>query len=54
MSELDIHKLTGAYAMDALDELERARFEQHLGGFAFGEALALLEAAAKEKGGLLT
>lgn len=30
MSGLDIHKLTGAYAMDALDELERARFEQHL------------------------
>ena len=26
----DLHKLTGAYAMDALDELERARFEQHL------------------------
>ena len=30
MSEYDVHKLTGAYAMDALDELERARFEQHL------------------------
>lgn len=30
MSEMDVHKLTGAYAMDALDELERARFEQHL------------------------
>lgn len=30
MSDLDPHKLTGAYAMDALDELERARFEQHL------------------------
>lgn len=30
MSEQDIHKLTGAYAVDALDELERARFEQHL------------------------
>lgn len=28
----DIHKLTGAYALDALDELERARFEQHLSG----------------------
>ncbi|WP_224276108.1 anti-sigma factor [Nocardioides lacusdianchii] len=26
----DLHKLTGAYAMDALDDLERARFEQHL------------------------
>jgi anti-sigma-K factor RskA len=32
MSEQDVHKLTGAYAMDALDELERARFEQHLSG----------------------
>jgi anti-sigma-K factor RskA len=29
---MDIHKLTGAYAMDALDPLERARFEQHLAG----------------------
>lgn len=28
----DLHKLTGAYAVDALDELERARFEQHLAG----------------------
>lgn len=26
----DLHKLTGAYALDALDELERARFDQHL------------------------
>ena len=26
----DIHALTGAYAVDALDELERARFERHL------------------------
>lgn len=26
----DMHNLTGAYALDALDELERARFEQHL------------------------
>jgi anti-sigma-K factor RskA len=26
----DMHKLTGAYAVDALDDLERARFEQHL------------------------
>jgi anti-sigma-K factor RskA len=26
----DIHALAGAYALDALDELERARFEQHL------------------------
>jgi anti-sigma-K factor RskA len=26
----DIHKLSGAYALDGLDELERARFEHHL------------------------
>src|SRR5204863_5396447 len=26
----DIHALSGAYAIDALDDLERARFEQHL------------------------
>lgn len=26
----DIHALAGAYALDALDDLERARFEQHL------------------------
>ena len=26
----DLHALTGAYAVDALDDLERARFEQHL------------------------
>lgn len=26
----DIHALSGAYAVDAVDELERARFEQHL------------------------
>ena len=27
----DIHALAGAYALDALDDIERARFEQHLG-----------------------
>ena len=26
----DIHSLVGAYAVDALDDAERARFEQHL------------------------
>ena len=26
----DIHKLSGAYALDAVDDIERARFEQHL------------------------
>jgi len=28
----NIHHLTGAYAVDALDDLERARFEAHLAG----------------------
>jgi hypothetical protein len=28
----DLHALTGAYAVDALDAAERDRFEQHLGG----------------------
>lgn len=27
----EIHALSGAYAVDALDEMERARFERHLG-----------------------
>ena len=31
MSE-DIHALSGAYAVDALDDVERARFERHLAG----------------------
>ncbi|MER7072956.1 anti-sigma factor [Terrabacter sp. NPDC000476] len=31
MSE-DIHALSGAYAVDALDDVERARFERHLTG----------------------
>ena len=26
----DIHALSGAYAVDALDDLERARFVRHL------------------------
>ena len=26
----DIHKLSGAYALDAVDDLERAAFERHL------------------------
>lgn len=30
MTAHDIHALSGAYAVDALDDLERARFEQHL------------------------
>lgn len=28
----DNHKLTGAYALDAVDDIERARFEEHLTG----------------------
>ncbi|WP_210649600.1 anti-sigma factor domain-containing protein [Nocardioides sp. SYSU D00065] len=44
----DLHKLTGAYAMDALDELERARFEQHLAQCedCRGEVAELRETAA--------
>lgn len=30
MTAQDIHALSGAYAVDALDDIERARFEQHL------------------------
>jgi anti-sigma-K factor RskA len=30
MTAHEIHTLSGAYAVDALDDLERARFEQHL------------------------
>ena len=45
----DIHKLTGAYATDALDDLERARFEQHLAGCedCRAEVAELREAAAR-------
>lgn len=44
----DIHALSGAYAVDALDEIERARFERHLAGCAEcqGEVASLREAAA--------
>ena len=30
MNDPDIHALSGAYAVDAVDDLERARFERHL------------------------
>lgn len=30
----EIHELSGAYAVDALDDVERARFERHLAGCA--------------------
>ena len=49
MNDLDVHKLTGAYATDALDDLERARFEQHLAGCedCRAEVTELREAAAR-------
>lgn len=44
----EIHALSGAYAVDALDDLERARFEQHLADCAEcrAEVASLREAAA--------
>ncbi len=44
----DLHALTGAYAVDALDEVERARFERHLGTCpdCRAEVQSLREAAA--------
>jgi len=43
----DIHALSGAYAVDALDDSERAQFEQHLAGCAACQAeVASLAAAA--------
>ncbi|CAN7597375.1 anti-sigma factor [Terrabacter sp. LjRoot27] len=48
MSE-DIHALSGAYAVDALDEVERARFERHLAGCTACQAeVESLVAAASE------
>jgi anti-sigma factor RsiW len=45
----DIHALSGAYAVDALDDLERARFEQHLAECADcrAEVASLQEAAGR-------
>ena len=45
----DIHKLSGAYATDALDDLERARFETHLASCedCRAEVAELREAAAR-------
>lgn len=49
----DIHALSGAYAADALDDIERARFERHLGSCAACQAeVASLAAAAAELGAL--
>jgi hypothetical protein len=44
---VDIHALSGAYAVDALDEFERAQFERHLAGCATcrDEVDSLTEAA---------
>ena len=45
----DIHKLTGAFATDALDDLERSRFERHLASCedCRAEVVELREAAAR-------
>ncbi len=44
----DIHALSGAYAVDALDDIERVGFERHLAGCATcrAEVASLREAAA--------
>ena len=44
----DVHALSGAYAIDALDDLERAQFEQHLADCADcrAEVASLQEAGA--------
>lgn len=34
MTGVDVHSLVGAYALDALDDLERAAFERHVAGCA--------------------
>lgn len=45
----DIHALSGAYAVDALDDVERARFERHLAGCSACRAeVESLVAAASE------
>jgi len=46
----DIHSLSGTYAVDALDDLERARFEHHLAGC---EACREEVATMREAAGLL-
>ncbi len=49
----DIHSLSGAYAVDAVDDLERAQFESHLDHCAAcREEVASLRAAAAELGAL--
>ncbi|MBC7559886.1 MAG: anti-sigma factor [Dermatophilaceae bacterium] len=49
MNDDDIHSLSGAYAIDAVDDAERARFEAHLAGCSQCQAeIASLRAAAGE------
>jgi anti-sigma-K factor RskA len=62
--EADFHDLAGAYALDALDEVERARFERHLEscaactaqvrGFAAVATAMAAAAAAEPPAGLKT
>ncbi len=49
MNNDDIHGLTGAYAVDAVDDVERARFEAHMAGCSQCQSeVASLRAAAGE------
>lgn len=49
MSDDDLHSLSGAYAIDAVDDVERARFEAHLASCsACRDEVASLRAAATE------
>jgi len=49
MSDDDLHGLSGAYAIDAVDDVERARFEAHLAGCSTcRDEVASLRAAATE------
>ncbi len=49
MNDDDIHGLSGAYAVDAVDDVERARFEAHLAGCSeCRDEVASLRAAATE------
>ena len=49
MTNDDLHNLAGAYAVDAVDDAERARFQAHLAGCSQCQAeVASLQAAAVE------
>ncbi len=53
MTAHEIHALSGAYAVDALDDVERARFEQHLAACAECQAeVASLQESAMLLAGL--